>query len=216
MFWCLYHFGWVLLQLLRRSPFCAALHPIKRPIRSWDVWEGLALHSLCVVPAVPHVYRSCTSTTTSPGRAFLVSGWYASQCCNPCRSIIDCPLKAGNGALALRTSLHDPTLVPTVQQAHGIALEQGSSFVLAGGNVKVDNHYHGLPPQTITVVEVLRLVPNLRRIHLDVLSKATPGTAIWILKTDYFLLWVDVNGGLKVLWGTGIREWLFIQIHVKL
>ena len=56
------------------------------------------------------------------------------------------------------------------------------------------------------IEDVLRLIPNLRKIHRDVLAKATPGTAIWILRTNYFLLWLDPNGNLKILWGTGIRE----------
>ena len=57
-----------------------------------------------------------------------------------------------------------------------------------------------------SIADVLRLIPNLRKIHLDVLSKATPGTAVWILKTKNFLLWLDPDGNLKILWGTGIRE----------
>ncbi|KAH6873701.1 hypothetical protein BKA70DRAFT_1028051, partial [Coprinopsis sp. MPI-PUGE-AT-0042] len=45
---------------------------------------------------------------------------------------------------------------------------------------------------------------NLRIIHLDILSKATPGTGVWLLKTDKFIIWLDPNGDLKILWGTGI------------
>ncbi|KAH6884376.1 hypothetical protein BKA70DRAFT_1084358, partial [Coprinopsis sp. MPI-PUGE-AT-0042] len=45
---------------------------------------------------------------------------------------------------------------------------------------------------------------NLRAIHLDILSKATPGTGVWLLKTNKFILWLDPNGDLKILWGTGI------------
>ena len=93
----------------------------------------------------------------------------------------------------------------SVQQAHGVSTNQGS-VNLAGRDVHQHTHYH-IPSQkpTIDMEEVLRLVPNLRKIHLDILSKATPGTAIWIFKTGYWLLWLKVNGGLKILWGTGIR-----------
>ena len=91
------------------------------------------------------------------------------------------------------------------QQAHGISTNHGS-VVVAGGGVTIQTNYHGTPHQLASIVEVLRLVPNLRKIHLDVLSKATPGTAIWILRTDYFLLWLDPEGALKILWGTGIRK----------
>ena len=101
--------------------------------------------------------------------------------------------------------MYNPFPSPNVQQIHGVTTNQGN-VVLAGGNVNLHTHYHGQAQQTVNIVEVLRLVPNLRGIHLDILSKATPGTAIWILKTDYFLLWLDSNGILKVLWGTGIRE----------
>ncbi|KAH6870872.1 hypothetical protein BKA70DRAFT_1069663, partial [Coprinopsis sp. MPI-PUGE-AT-0042] len=45
---------------------------------------------------------------------------------------------------------------------------------------------------------------NLRTIHLDILSKATPGTGVWLLKTDKFIIWLDPNGDLKILWGIGI------------
>ena len=92
-----------------------------------------------------------------------------------------------------------------VQQVHGITVGKGN-FVLAGGNINIETHYHGQPQQVISIADVLRLVPNLRGIHLDVLSKATPGTALWIVKTDFFLLWLDPNGTLKILWGTGIRR----------
>ncbi|KAH6909872.1 hypothetical protein BKA70DRAFT_1041891, partial [Coprinopsis sp. MPI-PUGE-AT-0042] len=45
---------------------------------------------------------------------------------------------------------------------------------------------------------------NLRKIHMDILSKATPGTGVWWLKTAKFLIWLEANGDIKILWGTGI------------
>ena len=94
---------------------------------------------------------------------------------------------------------------PIVQQVHGITANHGN-VVVAGRDV-TNNHYYGQPePPMDSIEDVLRLIPNLRRIHLDVLSKATPGTAVWIIRTKYFLLWLDPNGNLKILWGTGIRE----------
>ena len=93
-----------------------------------------------------------------------------------------------------------------VQQVHGITTNHGN-VVVAGGSVNFQSYYQSLPePPMNNIEDVLRLIPNLRRIHLDVLSKATPGTAVWILRTKYFLLWLDPDGNLKVLWGTGIRE----------
>ncbi|KAH6909863.1 ankyrin repeat-containing domain protein, partial [Coprinopsis sp. MPI-PUGE-AT-0042] len=38
----------------------------------------------------------------------------------------------------------------------------------------------------------------------DVLSKATDGTGVWLLRNEKFLIWLDANGDLKILWGTGI------------
>ena len=102
-----------------------------------------------------------------------------------------------------------PAIVSSSQRAHNISTNNGSVF-LAGGNVTVQNQYFDnhqqSKPRTIDMAEVLRMVSNLRKVYLDILSKATPGTAIWILKTDYFSLWLDPNGDLKVLWGSGIRK----------
>ncbi|KAH6909913.1 ankyrin repeat-containing domain protein, partial [Coprinopsis sp. MPI-PUGE-AT-0042] len=50
----------------------------------------------------------------------------------------------------------------------------------------------------------LGAVRNLRKIHLDIVSKITPGTGVWLLKNDRFIIWLDLNGDLKILWGTGI------------
>lgn len=111
----------------------------------------------------------------------------------------------GKGAVAKQVESSIPALTSATQQAHGISVAHGS-FVQAGGNVNLHTHYHGVPQQPIAILEALRLVPNLRKIHLDVLSKATPGTAIWIFKTDYWFLWLDPNGSLQILWGTGIRR----------
>lgn len=99
-----------------------------------------------------------------------------------------------------------PAVTSGIQQAHGISVAHGS-LVQAGGSVSLHtyNHYHGPFQQAIDILGALLLVPNLRKIHLDTLSKVTPGTAIWIFKTDYWLLWLNLNGSLKILWGTGIR-----------
>ena len=95
-----------------------------------------------------------------------------------------------------------------VQQLHGVQTHHGN-ISLAGGNItSFQNNYYGQPEPTMNSIEdLLRLVPNLRKIHLDVLAKVTAGTAVWILKTRYFLLWLDPNGNLKILWGSGIREY---------
>jgi hypothetical protein len=77
--------------------------------------------------------------------------------------------------------------------------------VLAGGNVNIQYYHLYNAANKLSIVSALRLVRNFRKIHLDVLSKATPGTGVWLLQTEKFLLWLDLDGNLKILWGTGIR-----------
>jgi hypothetical protein len=96
---------------------------------------------------------------------------------------------------------------PTILQAHGITTNQGD-VNLAGRdvNVNVYNHYHSYP-DNVDIGAVLSAIRNMRVMHLDNLSKATPGTGIWFFKAPMFVTWLDPNGCVKVLWGTGIREW---------
>ncbi|KAH6873711.1 hypothetical protein BKA70DRAFT_281942 [Coprinopsis sp. MPI-PUGE-AT-0042] len=91
---------------------------------------------------------------------------------------------------------------PVTQQVHGITINQGD-LTLAGRDVIVQKHYH-VYPDKVDISAILGTIRNLRRVHLDILSKATPGTGVWVFKTDKFLLWLDVDGNLKILWGTGI------------
>ncbi|KAH6870853.1 hypothetical protein BKA70DRAFT_365297 [Coprinopsis sp. MPI-PUGE-AT-0042] len=93
--------------------------------------------------------------------------------------------------------------VPALQQAHGITTNQGD-FILAGRDVVVQKHFHGYQPDGVDISAVLGAIRNLRIIHLDILSKATPGTGVWLFKTAKFIIWLDPNGDLRILWGTGI------------
>ncbi|KAH6904821.1 hypothetical protein BKA70DRAFT_1506673, partial [Coprinopsis sp. MPI-PUGE-AT-0042] len=56
----------------------------------------------------------------------------------------------------------------------------------------------------VDITAILDTIRNLRKIHQGVLSKVTPGTGIWFLKTNRFLIWLDPNRNVKILWGTGI------------
>ncbi|KAH6873705.1 ankyrin repeat-containing domain protein [Coprinopsis sp. MPI-PUGE-AT-0042] len=87
-------------------------------------------------------------------------------------------------------------------QAHGITTNQGD-FNLAGRDITIQNYYRAYPDR-VDISAVLGAIRNLRTIHLDILSRATPGTGTWLLKTDKFIIWLDPNGDLKILWGTGI------------
>ena len=92
----------------------------------------------------------------------------------------------------------------TVQRAEGITTNQGDVNIV-GGNFHVHHNYVRQDAGQ-RILSALSLVRNLRRTHLDILSKATPGTGLWFLRTPMFLIWIDLNGNVKILWGTGIRE----------
>ena len=106
---------------------------------------------------------------------------------------------------ALKASSYSSGVGALVQQVNGLTISNGN-FTQAGGNVSIQNHFYGQTGPSITISEILRRVPNMRKIHLDILSKATTGTGIWVLKTKKFTLWLDPSSGLRILWGTGIRK----------
>jgi hypothetical protein len=41
------------------------------------------------------------------------------------------------------------------------------------------------------------------------LSKATAGTRVWLLKGGKFRLWLEPNGDIKIFWGSGMRTLIF-------
>jgi hypothetical protein len=85
-----------------------------------------------------------------------------------------------------------------------------STINMVGGNVVNDhsNHYHYERPKDIWAI--LRSIPNFRQIYQDMLSKATEGTGMWLLRGDKFRVWLEPNGNIKIFWGSGIRKW-FLQ-----
>ncbi|KAH6905412.1 hypothetical protein BKA70DRAFT_1431036 [Coprinopsis sp. MPI-PUGE-AT-0042] len=89
---------------------------------------------------------------------------------------------------------------PEMASAHGFPANN-VTFLRATRDV----HFHVFESQPgFNTRSALRLVWNFRQIHQDVLGKATPGTWLWFFKTEKFVLWLDPNGDLKILWGTGI------------
>lgn len=84
----------------------------------------------------------------------------------------------------------------------------GSTLSVAGGDVVHNNsiHYHYGRPRESSIWEVFESIPNFRRIYLDMLSKATLGTGVWLVKSDKFRVWLEPNGDLKIFWGSGIRQ----------
>ncbi|KAH6912028.1 hypothetical protein BKA70DRAFT_1098331, partial [Coprinopsis sp. MPI-PUGE-AT-0042] len=107
---------------------------------------------------------------------------------------------AGPNANALIALLSTPLPTPTTD--HSVTINQGD-VSLAGRDGHVHRHYHSYSDR-VDITAVLRIIRNHRMIHSDVLSKATPGTGVWLLKSDKFLIWLDLNSDLKIMWGVGI------------
>ncbi|KAH6893871.1 hypothetical protein BKA70DRAFT_1321685 [Coprinopsis sp. MPI-PUGE-AT-0042] len=57
------------------------------------------------------------------------------------------------------------------------------------------NHYSNEVPNCEVIRAILRLVPNLRKIPQDMLSKATPGTSMWPVKSQRFCIWLERHRG---------------------
>ncbi|KAH6909906.1 hypothetical protein BKA70DRAFT_1221560 [Coprinopsis sp. MPI-PUGE-AT-0042] len=95
------------------------------------------------------------------------------------------------------------SFTPTTPHAHDITTHEGD-VNFAARDVTVQKYYLGSFGGSLDIFGVLDSIRNLRKIHLDILSKATRGTGVWLLKTKKFLIWLDPNGNIKILWGTGI------------
>ncbi|KAH6909406.1 hypothetical protein BKA70DRAFT_1425793 [Coprinopsis sp. MPI-PUGE-AT-0042] len=50
----------------------------------------------------------------------------------------------------------------------------------------------------------LREIPNFRKIHQDMLAKATPDTGLWLFRGEKWGLWLEPDGDIKILWGSGM------------
>ncbi|KAH6912020.1 hypothetical protein BKA70DRAFT_1559519 [Coprinopsis sp. MPI-PUGE-AT-0042] len=95
--------------------------------------------------------------------------------------------------------------------ARAVAAFQGGGEVqVANSHINVagrDNHththvhYHGAAKD---LKGVLDAISNLRKIQQDTLDKATPGTVLWLFTCKEYRIFIDVDGVLKILWGSGI------------
>ena len=117
------------------------------------------------------------------------------------------------------TALPAPLLAPVARslQNHDVSINHGS-FAQSGRDVNINTHYHyhsESTPFALSLSDVLRKVPNLRGIYLDMLSKATQGTGQWLLISKDYLLWLDSNGSLKILWGSGIRRFQYLILALN-
>jgi hypothetical protein len=89
-----------------------------------------------------------------------------------------------------------------------------STFTISGRDVTHNRHvhYHYDSERVRDVWAILRSIPNFRKIYLAMLSKATPGTGLWLIEGDKFRLWLNPNGDIKIFWGSGIRR-LSLHTH---
>jgi c-di-GMP-binding flagellar brake protein YcgR len=78
----------------------------------------------------------------------------------------------------------------------------------------VHNHYYGGNDSTTAISRILQAIPNFRKIYQDMLSKATDGTGMWLLKSERFRVWLEPNGDIKIYWGSGMRTSTFLSIDI--
>ncbi|KAH6914320.1 ankyrin repeat-containing domain protein [Coprinopsis sp. MPI-PUGE-AT-0042] len=106
------------------------------------------------------------------------------------------PAGAEHGSPSLRTT----QMLPYAQGVH----IQDSSLTVVGGDVVHDHsrHYHYERPRDVWMI--LQSIPNFRNIYHGMLSKATLGTGMWLVKGDKFRVWLEPNGDIKIFWGSGI------------
>ncbi|KAH6916394.1 hypothetical protein BKA70DRAFT_1092729, partial [Coprinopsis sp. MPI-PUGE-AT-0042] len=91
-----------------------------------------------------------------------------------------------------------------LSNAHNLQIV-GSTCTVIGRDVVHNHnnvHYHYERPRDIWAI--LQSIPNFRNIYYDMLSKATEGTGMWLVKGDKFRLWLEPNGDIKIFWGSGI------------
>ncbi|KAH6874349.1 hypothetical protein BKA70DRAFT_1208793 [Coprinopsis sp. MPI-PUGE-AT-0042] len=95
-----------------------------------------------------------------------------------------------------------PAGVGGIQGAHDFQLNHSSISVVGGDNhTHTHVYYHG----TIKDVKaILGAIYNFRKIHQDTLAKVTPGTVKWLFVSQFFKVWWNKSGEIKILWGSGI------------
>lgn len=100
-----------------------------------------------------------------------------------------------------------PAVTAAVSGAENVAISNPTFNVAARRDNVVHNHYsQPTVKRPKTLEELMDSIPNFRQIYQDMLSKATPGTGMWLVETDELRVWLDADGSIKILWGSGIRE----------
>ena len=86
----------------------------------------------------------------------------------------------------------------------------GGTFNVVQGDV---NYHYGGNDSTTAISRILQAIPNFRKIYQDMLSKATEGTGMWLLKNERFRVWLEPNGDIKIYWGSGMRTFTLLSIN---
>ncbi|KAH6912117.1 hypothetical protein BKA70DRAFT_1266618, partial [Coprinopsis sp. MPI-PUGE-AT-0042] len=112
--------------------------------------------------------------------------------------------KPGKRSNIRRAGAPNSRTTALIQGSNEVQINDGS-FTVVGGDSHTHIHYHGSGSTMDPSLEaVLRAIPNFRKIHQDMLAKATPGTGVWLLKSEKLRVWLEPNGDLKIMWGFGI------------
>ena len=82
-----------------------------------------------------------------------------------------------------------------------------SSIIVAGRDhvQNITNNYISTHKPSNKLTALLDAIVNFRKIQQDTLAKATPGTILWLLECEEFTLFMDIDGTLKIMWGSGMR-----------
>ncbi|KAH6909962.1 hypothetical protein BKA70DRAFT_181118 [Coprinopsis sp. MPI-PUGE-AT-0042] len=92
------------------------------------------------------------------------------------------------------------TIVPNARDLQIV----DSTLSVIGGDVVYNHNHHYQHERPKDIWAILQAIPNFRNIYHDMLSKATPGTGMWLVKGKKFRLWLEPNGDIKIFWGSGI------------
>ena len=100
-----------------------------------------------------------------------------------------------------------PASTALVQGAQNVHIS-GGLFHMVARDMHNHTHYH--VQGNFNLQSVLESVHNFRAIHVATLGKATPRTGLWIFQWESFLIWLDPDGVLKIMWGSGMRKFTSI------
>ncbi|KAH6916230.1 hypothetical protein BKA70DRAFT_1395850 [Coprinopsis sp. MPI-PUGE-AT-0042] len=124
---------------------------------------------------------------------------------NPAPNVVQRSFAAGATSQNGRGARHNSPLggAQMLPNAHSLNIAS-STFTAVGGDVVNDHSHHYHYERSRDIRAILESIPNFRNIYHDMLSKATLGTGMWLVKGDKFRLWLEPNGDIKIFWGSGI------------